>query len=231
MVLDVDGEADHGEPQEEVIAPKESDVSSRAASDNTVAVPPLSLSSASAETPTPPLGKNFPTPEGPPQWIGPLVYEASVSAFNTSFRDVAVPMIELAVQRAIKKHYGSVRGGGAWANDYNKKTMGGARNSPELSSQSSSWRAPSQCERCYGKFNEFQSKVWKDSWDLILETPAELRDGPWSWSQSMNTYLYDATAKAVADGKPKREMPNYDAATISLATSKMEKVLYDPEQW
>ena len=28
-----------------------------------------------------------------------------------------------------------------------------------------------------------------------------------------------------------REMPNYDAAKMSLVTSKLEKVLYDPEQW
>ena len=74
-------------------------------------------------------------------------------------------------------------------------------------------------------------RIGKESWDLSLKTPAELRDGPVSWSQSMNTYLYNATAKAIAEGKPKREWPNYDAATISLVTNKMEKVLYDPERW
>ena len=160
-----------------------------------------------------------------------------MSAFNTSFQHVAGPMIEHAVQRALKRHYdeshwhngGSGRGGGAWPNDYNKKKMGGARNSPESSSQSSSWRAPPQCERCYGKFTEFQSNDWKVSWDLSLESPAELRDGPGKWNKSMSSYLYTATCKAVAEGK--REMPNYDAGTISLVTSKLEKVLYDPEQW
>ena len=50
-----------------------------------------------------------------------------------------------------------------------------------------------QCERCYGKFTEFQSNDWKVSWDLSLESPAELRDGPGKWNKSMSSYLYTAT--------------------------------------
>ena len=239
MALDADGEAEHGESQEEVVVPKESDVSSRAdGENNTMAVPPLALPSASAQAPTLPPGNNCPTPECM-KLLGPLVYEASVSAFQ----HVVLPMIEQSVQSGIKRHLdemnwyngGSGQGGGvgAWPNEYKKKNMG--RNSPASSSQSSSWRGPDcqdgRCKRCYDKLTEYESKDWKESWDLSLKTPAELRDGPVSWSQSMNTYLYNATAKAIAEGKPKREWPNYDAATISLVTNKMEKVLYDLERW
>ena len=45
----------------------------------------------------------------------------------------------------------------------------------------------------------------------------------------MTSVHYTATCKAIADGK--REMPNYDAGTISLVTSKLEKALYDPDDW
>ena len=239
MALDADGEAEHGESQEEVVVPKESDVSSRAdGENNTMAVPPLALPSASAQAPTLPPGNNCPTPECM-KLLGPLVYEASVSAFQ----HVVLPMIEQSVQSGIKRHLdemnwyngGSGQGGGvgAWPNEYKKKNMG--RNSPASSSQSSSWRGPDcqdgRCKRCDDKFTEYESKDWKESSDLSLKTLAELRDGPVSWSQSMNTYLYNATAKAIAEGKPKREWPNYDAATISLVTNKMKKVLYDPERW
>ena len=198
-----------------------------------MAVPPLALPSASAEAPTPPPGKNFLTPEGPPPWLCAIVFEASTAAFNTSFHQaLSTPAFEHAVRHALKRHFDESHwhnggSGGAWPNDYNKKKTGGARKSPESSSQSSSWR--SQCGRCYGNFTEFESKDWKESWDLSLESPAELRDGPVNWNKSMTSFLHTATCKAVADGK--REMPNYDAGTISLVTSKLEKVLYDPEQW
>ena len=216
MVLDVDGEADHGEAPEEVVAPKEPDV-----------VPPLALPSASGEAPTPPPGQNFP-PEGPPPWFGGAVFEASSAAFNTSFHHaLSTPSFEQAFRYALKRHQESIGGSvGAWSNDYNKKNkMGCARKSPESSSQSSSWRS---CH-CYGKFTEFETKEWKDSWELSLKSPTELRDGPMNWNKSITSVLYNATLKAVAEGS--REMPNYDSGTISLVTSKLEKVLYDPENW
>ena len=244
MALDVDGGAGDGEPtpasQEEVVAqtlaPKEFDISSRADSDKTMVVPPPALPSGSAEAPTPPPGKNFPTPEAPPQWLGPTVFEATLSAFNTSFQHVAAPMIEQAVHRALKRHHDESHwhnggsgggGGGAWPNDYKKKNnMGGARNSPESSSRSSSWRAP-KCQRCYGNFIEFETKDWKEAWDTSLESPTELKDGPQKWNTSMSAYLYTATCKAVKENLVK---PNYDAATLSLVQNKLEKALYNPEQ-
>ena len=117
--------------------------------------------------------------------------------------------------------------GGAWPNDYKKKNnMGGARNSPESSSRSSSWRAPKR-QRCYGNFTEFETKDWKEAWDTSLESPTELKDGPHKWNTSMSAYLYTATCKAVKD---KLVKPNYDAAILSLVQNKLEKVLYNPEQ-
>ena len=82
--LDADGEAEHGESQEEVVVPKESDVSSRAdGENNTMAVPPLALPSASAQAPTLPPGNNCPTPECM-KLLGPLLDSASDCAESSS---------------------------------------------------------------------------------------------------------------------------------------------------